>query len=223
MAPSQCELVLFSDASFAGDLRDSKSTSGGILTLVGSRTFVPISWLCKKQGAVSHSTSEAEIIALDAGARLEGLPALSLWDLVIEIFNPAQAQNKKSRAPSNVPCPMSNAQLYDIFGSVDYVPPSLPITYGAASLFLLEDNDAVIKMVVKQRSPQLRHVGRTHRVDLDWLFDRIANDPGCYIKFVSTKEQLADILTKGSFTAEARMTLLNLCQIMPSNKFKTKS
>ena len=47
--PSECNLVLFSDASFAGDLRDSKSTSGGVLCLVGSNTYVPINWLCKKQ------------------------------------------------------------------------------------------------------------------------------------------------------------------------------
>jgi hypothetical protein len=216
----ECKLVYFSDASFAGDLKDSKSTSGGILVLAGPNTFVPISWLCKKQGAVSHSTSEAEIIALDAGARMEGLPALSLWDLIIEVFSPAQAK-KRSSVPSPSPDQISNDSLYEIFGSVDYVPPSLPITYGAASLFLMEDNDAVIKMVVKQRSPKLRHVARTHRVDLDWLFDRISNDPGCYIKFVGTKEQLADILTKGSFTADAWLTLLGLCQIYPSSLLKS--
>ena len=83
--PSDVTLALFSDASFAGDLRDSKSTSGGFLCLVGPNTYVPISWICKKQGAVSHSTAEAEVISLDAGVRLEGLPALSLWSLVIDI------------------------------------------------------------------------------------------------------------------------------------------
>ena len=56
---SECFLMLFSDASFAGDLKDSKSTSGGVLCVVGPNTFVPISWLCKKQGAISHSTAEA--------------------------------------------------------------------------------------------------------------------------------------------------------------------
>ena len=80
--------MLFSDASFAGDLKDSKSTSGGILCLVGPNTFVPIAWLCKKQGAVSHSTAEAEVISLDAGIRMEGLPALYLWDIVIDLFDP---------------------------------------------------------------------------------------------------------------------------------------
>ena len=50
--PEHCRLTLFSDASFADSLEDSKSTTGAYLVLVGPRTFVPITWICKKQGAV---------------------------------------------------------------------------------------------------------------------------------------------------------------------------
>ena len=39
----QCRLGLFQDSVFAGDLEDSKSTSGGTLCIFGSRTLVPIS------------------------------------------------------------------------------------------------------------------------------------------------------------------------------------
>ena len=46
----------------------------------------------------------------------------------------------------------------------------------------------------------MRHVSRTHRVALDWLFDRINLDPKIQIKYIDTKNQLADILTKGNFT-----------------------
>ena len=106
-------------------------------------------------------------------------------------------------------------QSHDMFGSVDLVPFSLPITYGRASLYALEDNEAVIKIIIKGRSPNLRHVGRTHRVDLDWLFDRITKDPAIYVKWVGTKEQLADILTKGSFTAQAWIDLLHLSLMLP--------
>ena len=75
----QCRLGLFQDSNFAGDLEDSKSTSGGSLCIFGSRrTFVPISWMCKKETAVSHSSTESEIISLDTGLRLDGLPALEL-------------------------------------------------------------------------------------------------------------------------------------------------
>ena len=82
----QCRLGLFQDFDFAGDLEDSKSTSGGTLCVFGSDTFVPISWMCKKQISVSHSSTESEIISLDTGLRLDGLPALELWDLIVSVF-----------------------------------------------------------------------------------------------------------------------------------------
>ena len=72
----QCRLGLFQDIHFAGDLEDSKSTSGGTLCVSESHTFVPISWMCKKQTSGSHSSKESEIISLDAGSRLDGIPAL---------------------------------------------------------------------------------------------------------------------------------------------------
>ena len=62
----------FQDSVFAGDLEDSKSPSGGTFCVFGSHTFVPISWMCKKQTSVSHSSTESEMISLDAGSRLHG-------------------------------------------------------------------------------------------------------------------------------------------------------
>ena len=58
----QCRLGLLQDSDFTGDREDSKSTSGGTLCIFGSHTFVPISWMCKKQTAVSHSSTESEIL-----------------------------------------------------------------------------------------------------------------------------------------------------------------
>ena len=72
----QCRLGLFQDSDLAGDLEDSKSTSGGTLCVFGSHTFVQISWMCKKQTSVSHSSTESEIISLDARLRLDGITAL---------------------------------------------------------------------------------------------------------------------------------------------------
>ena len=74
----QCRLGMFQDSDFAGDLEDSKSTSGGILRIFGSQTFVPISWMCKKQISVSHSSTEAEVISFDAGLRMDGIHAVDL-------------------------------------------------------------------------------------------------------------------------------------------------
>ena len=42
--------------------------------------------MCKKQTSVSHSSTESEIISLDTGLRLDGLPALELWDLIVSVF-----------------------------------------------------------------------------------------------------------------------------------------
>ncbi|KAG2791160.1 hypothetical protein PC112_g24363 [Phytophthora cactorum] len=50
----------YSDADWAGDLADRKSTSGYMFMLMGA----PVSWGSKKQSSVSLSTSEAEYIAL---------------------------------------------------------------------------------------------------------------------------------------------------------------
>ena len=49
----------------------------------------------------------------------------------------------------------------------------------------------------------MRHVSRTHRVALDWLFDRINLEPKIQITYVDTKNLLADILNKGSFSRDA--------------------
>ena len=38
----------------------------------------------------------------------------------------------------------------------------------------------------------MRHVSRTHRVALDWLFDRMNLDSKIQIKYIDTKNQLAD-------------------------------
>ena len=59
----------------------------------------------------------------------------------------------------------------------------------------------------------MRHVSRTHRVALDWLFDRINLDPKIQIKYIDTKNQLADILTKGNFTRDEWNHLLTLFNI----------
>ena len=82
----QCRLGLFQDSDFAGDLEDSKSTSGGTLCVLGSHTFATINWMCNKQTSVSHSSTESEIISLDAGFRLDGIPALDLWDLIVLVL-----------------------------------------------------------------------------------------------------------------------------------------
>ena len=96
----QCRLGLFQDSDFAGDLEDSKSTSGGTLCVLRSHPFVPISWMCKKQTSVSHSSTESEIISLDAGLRMDGVPALDLWNQIVTVLHGNTNQSKQVQETS---------------------------------------------------------------------------------------------------------------------------
>ena len=60
-----------------------RSTSGVFLALYGDHSFFPLSGQSKKQTAVSHSTVEAEIVAADHAIRSSGLPALQLWERLL--------------------------------------------------------------------------------------------------------------------------------------------
>ena len=60
----------------------------------------------------------------------------------------------------------------------------------------------------------MRHVSRTHRVAIDWLLDRINLDPKIQVKYIDTKNQLADMLTKGNFTRDEWNPLLCLFNII---------
>ena len=60
----------------------------------------------------------------------------------------------------------------------------------------------------------MRHVSKTHRVALDWLFDRINLDPKIPNQICDTKNQLADILTKGEWNH-----LLRLFNVMSFSMF----
>jgi hypothetical protein len=53
------QLAAFTDVVFAGDSNDRKSTTGWIFTYNGS----PISWASKKQGLVTRSSMESELVA----------------------------------------------------------------------------------------------------------------------------------------------------------------
>ena len=97
----QCRMGLFQDSDFAGDFEDSKSTSGGTLCIFGSHTFVPTSWMCKKQTVVSHSSTESEIISLDTGLRLDGLPVLELWDLIVSVLGNVSRVSDGSGKPES--------------------------------------------------------------------------------------------------------------------------
>ena len=80
--------------------------------------------------------------------------------------------------------------------NTDHVPSSGTHSDSNTMLYVFEDNEAVIKMIVEGRTPTIRHLSRTHRVALEWLFHRVNLDSKNQIRYI--KHQLADILTQGN-------------------------
>ena len=84
-------------ADFAGNLRDSKSTIGLVMARVGPNTFHPLGAVSTTQTAVSHSSTEGEVIALDHAIRVEGLPAITFWEVVRPLFTSTDSQGGSKR------------------------------------------------------------------------------------------------------------------------------
>ena len=119
----QCRLGLFQESDFAGDLEDLKSTCGGTLCVFGSDIFVPMSWMCKKQTAISHSSTESEIISLDTGLRLDGLPALELWDPIVSVLgNVSRVSDGSGQPDSDVHKRHLPHKKIDVMKDIDSVP-----------------------------------------------------------------------------------------------------
>ena len=144
--------------------------------------------MCKKQTSVSHSSTESEIISLDAGLRLDGIPEVDLWDLIVSVLGNTNQSNQEHgdlsknkrevrSPPHTIDKRKQSQRVINDLDNVDSVPSNVQSSRQEALLYVFEDNEAVIKMIIKGRSPTMRHVSRTHRVAPDWLFDRIKLDP----------------------------------------------
>ena len=153
--PADLTVRLFTDADFAGEQSDSKSTSGTFLCLSGPNTLAPQAAQSKKQSAVSHSTPEAEIVSADHGVRTEGLPALDLWEVILDRKLILQFE---------------------------------------------EDNSAAKRVIDTGRNPTMRHLNRTHKVDLRFLHEQVEQG-NMIVNQCPTAEMAADVLTK-AFTNE---------------------
>ena len=93
------------------------------------------------------------------------------------------------------------------------VPSNVKFSQSNAMLYVFEDNETVTKMIIKGRSPTMRHVSRTRRVALDWLVDRINLDLEVQIRYIDTTHQLADTSTEGNFTRDEWNNIFDLFNI----------
>ena len=226
------DLGLFQDSDFAGDFEGSKSTKEGVLCIFGIRTFCPPSVRCvRNKRQYPTVLQKTEIISLDAGLRMEELLAPDLWDVVMEVLCstnstktpiiPASGNRCEgdtfSRNTSK--CEYKENRDVDHLLNMDYVTTNTHSSQGESQLYIFEDSKAVIKMIIKARSPTMRHVWRTHKVALDWLFDRINLDPKMRIKFVVTKNELLDMLT---FTRDEWFSWIPRCPLLAISFFQTE-
>ena len=169
--------------------------------------------LCKKQTSFSQSSTESGIISLDAGLRLYGITALDLWDLIVAILHGNTCQSTQERwdpctnllevraAPRKLPKRKKSHGKIDDLDNVDLFPQTWILLVRKLCCMCLKTTKQWSKWLQMGRSPTMRHVSRTDRVALDWLIDRISLGPKIQIKYIDTKNQLADILTKGKFHA----------------------
>ena len=149
--------------------------------------------MCKKQTSVSHSSTEAEIISQVYAEPRRNLSANT-------------QPNMRKQTPTHTNLDLTN---------IDHVSSNVKPSGSSAMLQVFENNEAVIKMIITSRSPTMRHVSRTHRVALGLVVDTITLDSKIQIKYIDTKHQLADILTKGNFTRDEWNNLLYLLNISP--------
>ena len=108
------------------------------------------------------------------------------WDLIVAVLHGNTRLNDQVRRdpctnqirarPHKLPTRKKSHGMIDDLDNVDIVPSNVRFSHQEALLYVFEDNEEVIKMILNGRNPTMRHVYRTHRVALDWLFDRINLD-----------------------------------------------
>ena len=165
--------TLYADADFAGCVLTQRSTTGVYLVIRGPRTCWPILGISKRQGCVSNSTPEAELVATSHALRMVGCPGLELW------------QNLLPHAPK---------------------------------IRFLEDNQAMLQCVKTGRNPTMRHLPRTHCVQVGWIHERYRS--GQFIFAHESGERMPpDVFTKMFADKDKWITarqLINICLLYTS-------
>ena len=176
----------------------------------GSRTPVPISWMCLLKNFSFAQFNRIRNHFFGCRIKDGWCTRTSFMDLIVAVLHGNTNQSNQAcedpctnlvrAAPHKLPTRKKSHGMIDL-DNIDFISSKVNISRKEALLYVFENNEEVIKMIIKGRSPSMRHISRTHRVALDWLSDRNNLDPKIQIKYIETKNQLADILTKGKFHA----------------------
>ena len=134
--------------------------------------------------------------------------ALELWDLIVSVFGSVSQISDRTGQPVNdVKKHQKSQGKINAMENIDSVPSNVQSSRQEALLYVFEDNETVIKMIIKGRSLTMRHLHLIGcLIELIWI-------PKIQIKYIDTKNQLADILTKESFTRDEWNHLLCLFNI----------
>ena len=173
-----------------------------------------------------ENTAQQCRICLDAGLRMDGIPALDLGDWVIEVFQsaPNQTNSKikyretcrviphQTSTPKTKPRfqPSTTIFIWTMFIVCRRTRTFLDLVPCCTSLRITKP---WLKWSSKAEVQQWDMYPEPTELLFDWLFDRIHLDPKILIKYVETKHQLADILTEGNFTRDEWNNLLHLFNI----------
>ena len=160
----QCRLELFQDSDFEETLKTQNQHQEG------SCVFSEVTRLCQQVGCARNRLQFHT--SLDAGLRMDGIHALTLWDLLIEVFHsnrtkqkdPSESYGKTRQHLSSQTCTTRSQIKHTnvIPTNIDHIPSNTKNSDSIAILYVFDDSDAATTM---------RHVSRTHRVALDWLQD----------------------------------------------------
>ena len=98
---------------------------------------------------------------------MDGIPALDLWDLIVTVLHGNANQSKQVQGDLSTSLTRKKIlEKIDDLKNVDFISSNVNSSRKEALLYIFEDSEAVIKMIIKGRSPTMRHVSRTHRVAL---------------------------------------------------------
>ena len=179
------------------------------------------------QVAVSHCSAESENMSLDVVLTMEGIYQHCHWWWMERAEEEGGEGSCVPRlSHSFLLRETSRAQAASVIhhfihlvtmssDMVENAPSNIPESSFPARLYNFEDNEAVIRIIIKGRCRTVRHVSRTHRVVLDLLYEQINLESSLSIQHVRITEQMADISTHGAVTTIQWMSLMRLFDMHP--------
>ena len=96
---------------------------------------------------------------------MDGIPALDVWDLIVAVFGNTNQSHKERgdlflnkrevrSTPHTIPKRKQSHGVINDLDNVDFIPSNVNSSHQEALLCVFEDNEAVIKMIIKGRVAQ---------------------------------------------------------------------